>query len=106
MEMTGPLEARPPNWLPVPGARRQVAEAAPHVEEDDVFPKGQILSFFPRQGVGTLKSDRGETFPFSLAEIDLVGPKGQRRYVASGARVGFDVSWTSHGLRISRMKIY
>lgn len=106
MEVGIQRDVRPPNWLPLPGERIGREEAVPHVDEDDVFPKGQVLTFYPRQGVGTLRSDRGQAFDFSLSNIDLIGPKGHPRYLAAGARVGFDVSWTSHGLKINRLKIY
>lgn len=106
MQMGIQREVRPPNWLPLPGERITGGESAPHVDEDDVFPKAEVLTFYPRQGVGTLKTDRGETFDFSLANIELVGPKGHMRYLDAGARVGYDVSWTSHGLKINRLKIY
>ena len=101
------IESRPPNWLPLPGGRREApGEAMPAVDENDLFPKGKVEAFYPRQGLGSVVNDRGESLPFRIAEIDLVGPKGQSRYLSAGARVGYDISHTSHGRRISRIKIY
>ena len=107
MPTASPIEARPPNWLPLPGAEPAPArEAEPAVDDEDLFPKGRVQTFYPRQGEGAIANDRGELIPFCVAEIELVGPKGHARYLAAGARVGYDVSCTSHGRRISRMKVY
>ena len=97
-------EARPPNWLPLPG--EELGVLVPAVEEDDLFAKGEVVSFHPRQGLGYIRSAGGELVPFQLAEIDLVGPKGMRQYVEVGCRVGFDASVTSHGHKVTRLKIY
>ncbi|HPM40978.1 MAG TPA: hypothetical protein PLY45_00905 [bacterium] len=105
METT--LEAREPNWLPLPVGRvAEAAEDSPEVSEEDLFPKGEVVSFYPRQGLGTLRNARDEIVPFSLSEVELVGPKGHPKYLMGGARVGFDVSWTSGGTRVCRMKVY
>lgn len=101
------FETRAPNWLPLPTEDIPAsAEQMPVVEENDLFPKGEVVSFYPRQGVGTMKNARGEELPFRIAEVDLVGPKGHPRYIAQGARVGYDVGWSSHGMRLCRMKVY
>ena len=107
MLTASPIEARSPNWLPLPGAQpAPPSEEAPIVDENDLFPKGRVEAFYPRQGEGMVLNDRGERIPFRVAEIDLIGPKGNARYIAAGARVGYDVSCTSHGRRVSRIKVY
>lgn len=103
-EVSHDVVARAPNWLPLPGEILGAAE--PTVDENDLFPKGNVTSLYAHQGYGLIKNDRGEEISFSLAEVSLVGPKGHRRYLAEGCRVGYDVSWTSHGLHVSKMKIY
>jgi cold shock CspA family protein len=105
MRVESHAEARPPNWLPLPGEELAAGEPPPVVNEDDLFPKGEVLSFYPQQGYGYVKNDRGQELVFRLTEIALVGPKDER-YLAPGCRVGYDVSWTSHGLHVSRLKIY
>jgi hypothetical protein len=97
-------EARPPNWLPLPGEGLGVH--VPAVEEDDLFAKGEVISFHPRQGLGYVRSARGELLPFQVSEIDLVGPKGMRQYIEVGCRVGFDASVTTDGRKVTRLKIY
>lgn len=98
------IEARQPNWFPLPGERW--GAQMPVVAEDDFFPKGEVLSFYPKQGYGYVRTGRGEELIFRLSEAELVGPKGHPQYLAAGCRVGYDVSWTSSGLHVSRMKIY
>lgn len=98
------VEARPPNWLPLPGA--VIEEAPPPVEEDDLFPKGDVISFHPRQGVGFIRSVSGERISFRLDEVELVGPKGHRRYIAEGRRIGYDVARTTDGVRVTKLKVY
>ncbi|MFH0799338.1 MAG: hypothetical protein V2A66_04055 [Pseudomonadota bacterium] len=100
------VASRPPNWLPVPGDKIGSLQEFPHVDESDLFPKGEIASYYPQQGYGYIRTARGQSLIFRVAEMDLAGPKRHRRYIAAGCRVGYDVSWTSHGLRVSRMKIY
>ena len=97
-------EARPPNWLPLPG--EELGVQVPEVEEDDLFTKGEVISFHPRQGLGCVRSVRGELLPFQVSEIDLVGPKGMRQYIEVGCRVGFDASVTTDGRKVTRLKIY
>lgn len=98
------VEARRPNWLPLPC--EPMGEKVPSVEEDDLFPKGEITQFLPRQGIGRLLSARGDAIPFDLSQIELVGPKGQPRFIKVGGRVGYDASHVSDGLKVTRMKIY
>lgn len=100
------IEARQPNWLPLPGDESPGMHEAPAVEENDFFPKGVVESFFPEQGLGRLKNARGESIPFDLSQIEMIGPKAGKRYLQAGSRVGFDVSWTSSGLRVSKIRVY
>lgn len=98
--------ARPANWLPLPqiGLAKKVAETV--VDENDFFPKGEVISFYPRQGYGYVKNNQGHEILFRLEELDLVGPKADANNIAVGSRVGYDVSWTSSGLHICTLKIY
>lgn len=98
------FKARPSNWLPIPGVAFD--EKMPTVEEDDMFPKGEVVQFYPRQGCGSIKNKHGGVIPFRLKEIELVGPKGDARYLSIGCRVGFDASHTSGGPLVTKIKIY
>jgi hypothetical protein len=97
-------EARPPNWLPLPLAeeplvrRREVT-----VDEGDLFRKGDVSAYYVQQRRGFIRNERGSLIPFLLDEITLLG---DARDLEAGLRVGYDVSRTSHGARVTRMKIY
>lgn len=96
------IQSRPRNWLPPPS----LLEAAPVVDEDDLFPKGTVVDFYPKQGIGRIKTDRNGVLEFSLGQVELIGEKARALNIAAGARIGFDVSWTSKGLKISKIKVY
>lgn len=98
------IQGRLPNWLPLPMVSEYVE--TPAVEDDDLFPKGEIVEFHKRQGIGVVKNAAGKCISFKLETIELIGPKGQPRYVKAGGRVGFDVARTKNGYQITKLKIY
>ncbi|MEW5976542.1 MAG: cold shock domain-containing protein [Acidobacteriota bacterium] len=67
------------------------------------FPEGEITNFFPDKGYGFITNSKGERIFFFLPEVDTMGYRV--RDIRKGLRVGYDVSLTSKGRRISRMKI-
>jgi cold shock CspA family protein len=86
------------------GLAKTVSEQV--VDENDLFPKGQITQYYPYQGYGYVKDNRGKEVVFKMDEIELIGPKADKQFLAAGSRVGYDVSWTSSGLHIRKLKIY
>ena len=98
------IRERFPNWLPLPRDIEFVE--TPSVEEDDLFPKGEIVEFHERQGIGILENMSGKRYTFRLEMLELVGPKGHARYVKPGGRVGFDVARTKNGPQIIKLKVY
>ncbi|MBI4126219.1 MAG: cold shock domain-containing protein [Deltaproteobacteria bacterium] len=105
-ESTSSLRVRLPNWLPVPVGRGREEIVEPSVDDRDLFTKGKVARYYPHQGFGFVKNEKGEDIYFKIAELDLVGPKADKKYLREGARVGFDVAWTSKGLHIRYLKIY
>ena len=56
---------------------------------------------------GVIRSDSGRELPFTFAFVTLLGaPSHDIRYLREGMRVGFDVGWTSKGLRVTLIKLY
>lgn len=100
------VKKRPPNWLPLLNIFRAVRPEDIEVSRDDLFPKGEITKFFDKQEYGFIKDQHGKDLYFHLNELDFVGPKNQKSFIKAGVKVGYDVSWTSHGLHVKRMKIY
>lgn len=119
------LQSWIPNTLPLPYAAAvavQAASAEPvageiiqpsppmpiieqQIDENDMFPKGKVSKFFPYQGYGYIITRSGKEIYFNFEEADMVGPKGQAD-LQTGCVVGYDMSYTSHGLRVKKMKIY
>jgi cold shock CspA family protein len=72
---------------------------------DDKFPKGRVVKYFPHQGYGFISDRNGKEIYFSLSELDFAGVNGKET-LKTGSNVGYDASWTSHGMHVKRMKIY
>lgn len=54
---------------------------------------------------GTIRSASGRNIPFIFAHVTLVGPHHRFDDLREGLAVGYDVSWTSKGLRVSVIRI-
>ena len=94
-----------PNWVPVVKMTPLEAEEIV-VSADDRFPKGEIIKFFEHQDYGFIKDQQGKDVYFHLNELDLVGPKNSKNFIKVGAKIGYDLSWTSHGQHVRKLKIY
>lgn len=71
------------------------------------FYQGVIHKIFTGNETGIVLSDSGKEIPFVFPFLRLIGaPRPDIRFLTEGMRVGFDVGWTSQGLRISVIKIY
>src|SRR5581483_323032 len=73
----------------------------------DNFYHGVISKIFWSNETGVIHSDSGKEIPFIFALVTLLGaPRQDINFLRPGMRVGFDVGWTSKGLRASTIKIY
>ena len=73
----------------------------------DRFYRGVIHKISSGNETGIVLSDSGKEIPFVFPFLRLIGaPRLDIRFLTDGMRVGFDVGWTSQGLRISVLKIY
>jgi hypothetical protein len=73
----------------------------------DSFYHGVITKIFSSNNTGVIRSEAGREVPFTFAFVTLIGaPRHDIRYLREGMRVGFDVGWTSKGLRATVIKIY
>ncbi|PIR20900.1 MAG: hypothetical protein COV45_03280 [Deltaproteobacteria bacterium CG11_big_fil_rev_8_21_14_0_20_47_16] len=97
------------NQAPLPTAIVVTASAdtvPSFVDENDNFSKGVITKYFQSQSYGFVQDRLGRELFFHVDEMDFCGTKNHRKYLTVGAHIGYDVSRTSHGLRIKRIKIY
>ncbi|HKX12899.1 MAG TPA: hypothetical protein VJP40_07080 [bacterium] len=74
-------------------------------EQPDKFSRGRISRFFPKSRYGFIKDRNDRDVYFNLDEVRFVGDKDQRD-IQEGAEVGYDLSWTSRGEHVIKMKIY
>src|SRR6266849_9516008 len=73
------------------------------------FYHGIIVRLERGRGWGLVRSPSGREIPFQFPFVSVVGaPIGGRmpgiQLLREGARVGFDVGWTSKGLRVTTIK--
>ena len=81
-------------------------ESAPDRFQDRFY-QGVIHKIASGNETGVVLSDSGKEIPFVFPFLRLIGaPRLDIRFLTEGMRVGFDVGWTSDGLRISALKIY
>jgi hypothetical protein len=76
-------------------------------ESSDLFYRGILLHFARGTGMGVVRSTRtGREVPFELVHVRVLGPEGAPAYgdeLHEGMEVGYDVGWTSRGLRVTKL---
>lgn len=99
------VKKRSLNWIPL---IKPVACAPEEivVSMEDFFPKGEVVKFFENQDYGFIRDQHGRDIYFHLNELDFIGPKNSSQYLKVGAKIGYDLSWTSHGQHVRKLKIY
>lgn len=82
-------------------------EAAASPSDGPLHYTGRVVRFSPPRGVGSVRSDGGREVPFDVRFLEVSGAgRGSfaRNALEEGMRVGFDVGWTSRGLRVTWMR--
>ena len=70
----------------------------------DRFYTGIIKKLFPGAGMGIVRSATGREISFAAAHVILTGPVRRFEDLREGMSVGFDVGWTSKGLRVTVLR--
>ncbi len=79
----------------------------PHAGEvDDNFHHGVITKLFPSNNTGIVRTESGRELTFSYEFVILCGDAKTPLDLREGERVGYDVGWTSSGLKITKIKTY
>ncbi|MGH7790105.1 MAG: hypothetical protein ACRERC_24775 [Candidatus Binatia bacterium] len=73
-------------------------------EPEDKFYAGTIKKLFAGAGMGVVRSASGKEVPFAAAHVILVGPVRHFEDLREGMAIGFDVGWTSKGLRVTVLR--
>jgi hypothetical protein len=69
------------------------------------FYRGTIVHVQYGRGTGVLRTGSGRELRFTSPYVELLD--GRRIYdLVEGMEVGYDVGWTSHGLRVTKIKIW
>jgi hypothetical protein len=71
----------------------------------DKFYRGTIHALQRGAQRGMVRAASGRDIPFVFAHVIMVGPHRHFDDLYEGLRVGYDVSWTSKGLRVSVIRI-
>ena len=85
------------------------APAAPSPSPDpaDSYYRGVISRVFYGSESGTLTSETsGRTYQFRQPSVRIIGPIPRVDGLREGMRVGFDLGWTSRGLRVSVIRVF
>jgi len=72
----------------------------------DRYHQGVITKLFPSNNTGVVRTESGRELTFSYDLVILVGPVKSALDLQVGERVGYDLGWTSAGLRVTKVKTY
>jgi hypothetical protein len=72
----------------------------------DLYHQGVITKLFPSNNTGIVRTENGRELPFSYEFVILFGEAKTVQDLREGDRVGYDLGWTSSGLRVTKIKTY
>lgn len=76
------------------------------VEKKELFHQGIISKLFPTNNMGLVHTESGREVPFSFEVVILLGEAKKPNDLREGQEVGYDLGWTSKGLRVTKIKTY
>lgn len=75
-------------------------------EKRELFHHGVITKLFTSNNMGLVRTENGREVQFSFDLVILLGDVKKPSDLREGEEVGYDVGWTSKGLRITKIKVY
>jgi hypothetical protein len=72
----------------------------------DFYHQGVITKLFPSNNTGVVRTESGRELTFSYELVILCGEAKSPLELKVGEPVGYDLGWTSNGLRITKLKTY
>ena len=72
----------------------------------DSYHQGIITKLFPSNNTGVVRTESGRELTFSYELVILCGEAKSPLDLKVGEPVGYDLGWTSNGLRITKLKTY
>jgi hypothetical protein len=86
------------------GPEAGVPEPAPSA---DRYYRGVIKRVYYGSESGTLVSEAtGREYHFKYPFVHIIGPIPRVDGLREGMAVGFDLGWTSHGVRVTVIRVY
>jgi hypothetical protein len=72
----------------------------------DFYHQGVITKLFPSNNTGVVRTESGRELTFSYELVILCGEARSPLDLKVGDEVGYDLGWTSSGLRVTKIKTY
>lgn|GEM_PF-606351 len=71
----------------------------------DLFHHGTISKLFPSNNMGVVRTESGREVQFAYDLVIVTGDARSPAGLKEGMEVGYDLGWTSKGLRITKIKV-
>lgn len=71
----------------------------------DLFHRGVIAKLFPSNNMGVVRTENGREVQFAYDLVIVTGAINGPADLKEGMEVGYDLGWTSKGLRITKIKV-
>jgi hypothetical protein len=81
-------------------------DSSPPCLVEDHYHHGVIVKLFPSNNMGVVRTESGREVRFSYDLVILSGEAKTPLDLREGERIGYDLGWTSGGLRITKIKTY
>ncbi len=75
-------------------------------EKSDFFYHGVIVKLFPRNNLGVVRTESGREITFSYSLVIVISASKSPNELREGQKIGYDLGWTGHGLRVTKIKVY
>jgi hypothetical protein len=72
----------------------------------DLYHQGVITKLFPSNNTGVVRTESGRELTFTYDLVLLRGEAKSALELKVGEPVGYDLGWTSSGLKITKIKTY
>ena len=72
----------------------------------DYYHQGVITKLFPSNNTGVVRTESGRELTFSYELVILSGEVQSPLDLKVGESVGYDLGWTSSGLRVTKIRTY
>lgn len=69
----------------------------------DLFHRGVISKLFPSNNMGVVRTENGREVQFAYDLVIVIGSSPAE--LKEGMEIGYDLGWTSKGLRITKIKL-